>query len=54
MIEVIGQYDAGMKRLSINEVRVTYLKKELELTKYFMKDHEMEWKKNGCSIMLDG
>ena len=43
-----------MKRLSIYEVRVTYLKKELELTKDSMKDHEMEWKKNGCSIMLDG
>ena len=54
MIEAIGQYGVGMKGPSIYEVRVTHLNKELELTKDSMKDHEMEWKKNGCSIMLDG
>ena len=54
MIEVIGQYGVGMKEPKIYEIRVTHLKKELELTKDFMKDHEMEWKNNGCSIMLDG
>ena len=54
MIEAIGQYGAGMKRPSIHEVRVTHLKKELDLTKDSMKNHETEWKKNGCSIMLDG
>ena len=43
-----------MKGPSIYEVMVTHLKKELELTKDFMKDHEMEWEKNGCSIMSDG
>ena len=46
MIEAIGP--------SIYKVRVTHLKKELELIKDSMKDHEMEWKKNGCSIMSDG
>ena len=53
MIEAIGQYGVGMKGPSIYVVRVTHLKKELELTKDSMKDHEMEWKKNGCSIMSD-
>ena len=54
MIEAIGQYSVGMKGPSIYKARVTHLiKKELELTKVSMKDHEMEWKKNGCSIMLD-
>ena len=43
-----------MKGPSIYEVRATHFKKELELTKDSMKDHEMEWKKNGCSIMSDG
>ena len=43
-----------MKGSNIYEVRVTHLKKELELTKDSMKDNEMEWKKSGCSIMLDG
>ena len=33
MIEAIGQYGVGMKGPSIYEVRVTNLKKELELTK---------------------
>ena len=54
MIEAIGQYGMGMKGLSIHEVRVTHLKKEFELTKDYMKDHEMKWKKNRCSIMSDG
>ena len=26
----------------------------MELTKDSMKDHEMEWKRNGCPIMSDG
>ena len=42
MIEAIGQYGVGMKGPNIYEVRVTHLKKELELTKDSMKDHEME------------
>ena len=53
MIEAIGQYGVAMKGPNIYEVKVTHLKKELEITKDSMKDHEMEWKKNGCSIMLD-
>ena len=54
MIEAIDQYGVGMKGPSIYEVRVTHLKKELELTKDPMKNHEIEWKNNGCSIMSDG
>ena len=54
IIEAIGQYGVGMKGPSIYEVKVTHLKKELELTKDSMKDYEMEWKRNGCSIMSDG
>ena len=54
MIEAICQYGVGMKGPSIYEARVTHLKKELELTKDSMKYHEMEWKKNGCSIMSEG
>ena len=42
MVEAIGQYGVGMKGPSIYEVRVTHLKKELELTKDSMKDREME------------
>ena len=46
MIEAIGHYGVEMKGPSNYEVRVTHLKKEFELTKDSMKDHEMEWKKN--------
>ena len=54
MIKAISQFGVGMKGPSIYEVMVTHLKKELELTKASMKDHEMEWTKNGCSFMSDG
>ena len=54
MIKVIGQYGVGTNGPSLHEVRVTNLKKELELTKVMMKDHAMKWKNSGCSIMLDG
>ena len=54
MIEAIGQYGVGMKGPTFHEVRVTNLKKELTLTKDLMKDHMVEWGKNGCSIMSDG
>ncbi|KAJ9688880.1 hypothetical protein PVL29_014498 [Vitis rotundifolia] len=54
MIEAIGQYGVGMKGPTPHEVKVTNLKKELGLTKDLMKDHMVEWGKNGCSIMSDG
>ena len=54
MIEAIGLYGVGMKGPTLHEVRVTNRKKELTLIKDLMKDHMMEWKKNGCSIMSDG
>ena len=45
MIEAIGQYGVGMKRLTLHEVRVSNLKKKLTCTKDLMKDHMEEWKK---------
>ena len=54
MIEVIGKYGVGMNGSTLHEVRVTNLKKELALTKDLMKDHMVEWGKNGCSIMSNG
>ena len=44
----------GSTRPTLHEVRVTNLKKELTLTKDLMKDHMVEWGKNGCSIRSDG
>ena len=40
----------GIKGPTLHEA----IKKELALTKDLMKDYMVEWKKNGCSIMLDG
>ena len=54
MLEAIEQYGVGYKGPSFHDVRVTNLKKELALTKDSMKDHFIEWSKNGCSIMSDG
>ena len=54
MLEAIGQYGVDYKGPSFHDVRVTNLKKELALTKDSMKDHFIEWSKNGCSIMSDG
>ena len=54
MLEAIGQYGVGYKGPSFHDVRVTNLKKELALTKDSMKDHFIEWNKNGCSIISDG
>ncbi|RVW37984.1 hypothetical protein CK203_084186 [Vitis vinifera] len=44
----------GYEGTTFHEVRVTNLKKELALTKDLMKDHMVEWGKNGCSLMSDG
>lgn len=51
MIEAISQYSVELKGPTLQEVRVTNNKKELELTKEMTKDHEMEWKKHVCSNM---
>ena len=54
MIEAINQYGVGMKGPTLHEVWVTNLKKELTLIKDLMKDHIIEWKKNGYSNMSNG
>ncbi|XP_028110596.1 uncharacterized protein LOC114309095 [Camellia sinensis] len=54
MVEAIGQYDPGMKPPSFHEVRVPYLKKELNHTNELMRIHKEEWVKYGCSLMSDG
>lgn len=51
MIEAISQYSVELKGPTLQEVRVTNNKKELELTKEMTKDHAMEWKKHVCSNM---
>ncbi|XP_022156081.1 uncharacterized protein LOC111023053 [Momordica charantia] len=54
MLEAVGQFGPGLIPHSYHEARVTYLKKEVQYTKNLMGDHEVEWKRNGCSLMSDG
>lgn len=44
MIQKIGEFGRGLKPPSYHEMRVTFLKKEVE----------SEWKKTGCTIMSHG
>ncbi|KAL0396285.1 UNVERIFIED_CONTAM: hypothetical protein Scaly_0076900 [Sesamum calycinum] len=53
-IEAIGQYGPGMKPPSYYEVRVKYLKKEMEHTNNILKAWEEDQAKYGCSLMADG
>ncbi|KAL2232577.1 UNVERIFIED_CONTAM: hypothetical protein Sindi_1437700 [Sesamum indicum] len=50
-VEAIGQFSPGMKPLSYHEVRVTYLKKELEHTSLILREHDEIKVKYGYSLM---
>ncbi|KAK2636129.1 hypothetical protein Ddye_030921 [Dipteronia dyeriana] len=52
--EAVGQYGPGVKPPSYHKVRVSLLKKEVELTREAMKVHEDGRKAYGCSILSDG
>ncbi|XP_073152814.1 uncharacterized protein [Henckelia pumila] len=53
-IDDIGTFGVGMKPPSYHEVRVKYLKSELTNTNLFLKSHEEDHAKYGCTIMSDG
>ncbi|XP_060209900.1 uncharacterized protein LOC132636862 [Lycium barbarum] len=52
-IKAVGQYGQGMKRPTYHEVKVPYLKKELEETNKIIEEHKVQWQRYGCSIMMD-
>ncbi|KAK8931186.1 hypothetical protein KSP39_PZI016912 [Platanthera zijinensis] len=54
MIEAIGQHGPGMKPPSYNDIRVKYLKQEVDTTLQLLEDYKAEWRKVGCTIMSDG
>ncbi|XP_024011329.1 uncharacterized protein LOC112086592 [Eutrema salsugineum] len=54
MIELIGQYGPGLKPPSMYELRVPFLKKQVEDTLALIKDNKKEWASNECSLMSDG
>ncbi|KAH0670639.1 hypothetical protein KY290_026070 [Solanum tuberosum] len=52
-IEAVGQYGPGMKPPTYHEVRVPFLKMEVEKTNKIVEEHKVQWKTYGCSIMMD-
>nr|GMD83370.1 uncharacterized protein LOC109167856 [Ipomoea batatas] len=52
-IECVAQHGPGMKPPSYHEVRVPYLKKEVEHVKELFKPHEETCNKYDCSLMVD-
>nr|XP_007147219.1 hypothetical protein PHAVU_006G105700g [Phaseolus vulgaris]ESW19213.1 hypothetical protein PHAVU_006G105700g [Phaseolus vulgaris] len=54
MVELIGRHGPGLKSPSYHEIRVKYLKQEVENTKHIVEEHKLVWKKTGCTIMTDG
>ncbi|XP_027182149.1 uncharacterized protein LOC113780554 [Coffea eugenioides] len=54
MIRKLGEYGKGLKPPSYHEMRVTFLKKEVQETLNLLNVYKKEWKKAGCTIMSDG
>ncbi|GJS79488.1 zf-BED domain-containing protein [Tanacetum coccineum] len=54
MIQMVGDFGRGLDPPSFHEMRVTYLKKEVDYTKALLEDYKKEWKKTGCTLMSDG
>lgn len=53
-LRLVGEYGKGLKPPSYHEVRVTYLKKEVERVEEGLEKYKQEWKKTGCTLMSDG
>nr|GEU74480.1 hypothetical protein [Tanacetum cinerariifolium] len=54
MIQMVCDFGRGLDPPSYHEMRVTYLKKEVDYTKALLEGYKKEWKKTGCTLMSDG
>jgi len=54
MFDLVSRHGLGFKPLSYHEIRVKYLKEEVTNTSLSLQSHKDEWKKMGCTIMIDG
>ena len=54
MVESIANYGPGFKPPSYDEIRVKYLKEEVQATKDALEVHRTAWKKTGWTIMTEG
>ncbi|VVB04140.1 unnamed protein product [Arabis nemorensis] len=53
-LELVGLYGPGFKPLTMYELRVPLLKKEVKETEKQLVEHKTEWATKGCSFMSDG
>ncbi|KAH6787411.1 hypothetical protein C2S52_006963 [Perilla frutescens var. hirtella] len=54
MLHEVGLYGPGLAPTTMYEIRVLYLKKEVENTNTIMLENRKEWAIKGCSILSDG
>ncbi|XP_061363140.1 uncharacterized protein LOC133306777 [Gastrolobium bilobum] len=54
MVKSISEYGRGLKPPTYHEVRVSYLKKEVDFVHTSLDKYKLEWKKTGCTLMSDG
>ncbi|WOL06775.1 hypothetical protein Cni_G15509 [Canna indica] len=54
MVKSISEYGRGLKPPTYHEVRVSYLKKEVDIVHANLEKYKLEWKKTGCTLMSDG
>ncbi|WOL00999.1 hypothetical protein Cni_G09712 [Canna indica] len=54
MVKSISEYGRDLKPPSYHEVRVTYLKKEVDDINTRLEIYRDEWKKTCCTLMSDG
>ncbi|XP_059309941.1 uncharacterized protein LOC132061087 [Lycium ferocissimum] len=53
VIDYKGEYGPNMKPPTYHEVRVTYLKKEVQKVDDIVEEHKVQWSKFGCPNMMD-
>lgn len=54
MLNSVAEYGKGFIPPSYHEVRVTFFKKEVESISKLVEKYKDEWKKTGCTLILDG
>ncbi|XP_042449877.1 uncharacterized protein LOC122034629 [Zingiber officinale] len=54
MLDLVARHGIGFKPPSYHEIRVKYLKQQVDCTKEVIEQHKAFWKKMGCTIMTDG
>jgi len=54
MLELVAKHSPGFKPPSYHDIRVKYLKQQVEKTSLVLEEHKLYWKKNRCTIMTDG